>query len=287
MKAKGTSFSMKHLLDCNGKTLDLSTPKVMGILNITPDSFYDGNPHRSLDEIIALSRKMINEGATMLDIGGLSTRPGAQEASKEEEWKRIEFVLKNLRQTFPETILSIDTFQSFVAERAIALGADMINDISGGAFDKKMPEIVATKNIPFVLMHIQGRPGNMQLNPEYKNLIEDIKTFFTKQIQIFKELAFDKIILDPGFGFGKTLEHNYSLLKNLKEFEDFGFPILAGLSRKSMINKVLSTLPSEALNGTTIVNTIALQNGAKILRVHDVKEAMEAIKIVDCLKVAP
>jgi dihydropteroate synthase len=226
---------------------------------------------------------MIVAGASIVDIGGRSTRPGAMEISHEDEWKRIEPVLRAVRKTFPDICISVDTYLTDIAEKALDNGADMINDISGGTFDENMAPLIGKRNVPYVIMHIQGRPGNMQQNPVYNDVVEDIASFFEKQIITFQEHGASQLILDPGFGFGKTLKHNYKLLKDLKRFTSFGYPILAGISRKSMINKVIGTLAEDALNGTTALNTIALLNGASILRVHDVKEAVETIKLVENL----
>ncbi|MCF8227833.1 MAG: dihydropteroate synthase [Bacteroidales bacterium] len=284
MTRKGTSFSEKQLLECGGKKLDLSTPAVMGVLNITPDSFYDGGKNTDFKTIENSLEEMIREGASIIDIGGTSTRPGAPEVSKKLEWERIEPVLRFVLKTYPEMIVSIDTYRSQVAEKAMEAGVHIINDISGGTFDEQMIPLISQSNCAFVIMHIQGTPRNMQKNPAYSNVTKEIGNFFQQQINQFKKHGFDNLILDPGFGFGKTVEHNFSLLKNLGIYREFDFPLLAGLSRKSMINKILGTQPASALNGTTTVNTIALLNGANILRVHDVKEAVEAVKIVEKLK---
>ena len=259
---------------------DLTSPKLMGILNITPDSFYDGGKYTDPESYLHRADKMISEGAAIIDIGGASSRPGAAEVSSAEEWNRLEPVLSDLRKNFPQICISIDTFHSEVAEKALNSGADMINDISGGTFDKKMPALIGENNTPYVIMHIKGRPGDMQKDPFYNNVVDDISEFFKRQIEVFTSNGADQLILDPGFGFGKTLEHNYSLLHSLNTFTSLGYPLLAGISRKSMINKVLDIKAEEALNGTTVLNTIALLNGAKILRVHDVKEAMESIRLV-------
>lgn len=262
---------------------DLSIPVVMGILNVTPDSFYDGG--RYIDERSSMIKveQMISAGALIIDIGGTSTRPGAGEISDEEEWGRIAPVLRETRKKFKKICISVDTTNAKTAEKALDLGADMINDISGGTFDIKMPFLIGDRNVPYVIMHIQGQPGDMQQNPEYNNVVEDVSAFFKEQINTFRAHGASKLILDPGFGFGKTLAHNYTLLKNLDRFTSFGYPVMAGLSRKSMINKVISTPPEDALNGTTVLNTIALLNGAKILRVHDVKEAVETVKLIEKL----
>ncbi len=291
---KNTFFSSKRIFEFNGKTMDFSTARVMGILNVTPDSFYDGNltsPPVPLSNMERGNRgqgvkggeveQMVHEGAYIIDIGAVSTRPGAPEVSTEEEKRRLLPVLREMRKSFPDIIISIDTFRSEIAEMAAGEGADMINDISGGTFDPMMIPTVVKQKIPFVIMHIQGTPATMQVNPVYENVIEEVFGFLLKQAKTLEEQGHHKIILDPGFGFGKTVEHNYTLLNSLNELADSGYPVLAGLSRKSMINRVLGTKPAEALNGTTVLNTIALLNGASILRVHDVKEAVEAVTLLE------
>lgn len=285
MKRKGTSFSEKRQINCGGKTLDLSTPAVMGILNITPDSFYDGGKNTDFKSIENSLQEMTSEGAAIIDIGGVSTRPGAEEISQKKEWERIEPVLRFCLKTYSDLIVSVDTYQSGVAEKALEAGAHIINDISGGRFDEKMIPLVSQSDAAFIIMHIQGKPRDMQKNPYYQDVVQEITDFFQQQISAFEKHGFDKLILDPGFGFGKTVDHNYTLLKNLESLKSIGFPVLAGLSRKSMINKVLGTKPATALNGTSVANTIALMHGADILRVHDVREAVEAAKIVVKLKV--
>lgn len=259
---------------------DLSSPVVMGILNITPDSFYDGGRFQEEESWLIQSDKMITEGAAIIDIGGASSKPGAQALSPEEEWNRLSPALEIIRKKYQDICISIDTYHSQVATWAIPAGADMINDISGGIFDgEKMAKVISNENTPYVMMHMQGMPNNMQITPTYEDVVEEIRHFFEEQIQLFKQAGADNLILDPGFGFGKDVKHNYELLGNLKAFNDLGYPVMAGISRKSMINKVLNISAKEALNGTSILNTIALINGAKILRVHDVKEAVEAVKL--------
>lgn len=252
---------------------------VMGILNITKDSFYDGDKYNTDEKIINQAKKMLDEGATIIDIGAQSSRPGAKQISSEQELKILIPAIKLLKKKLPDTYLSIDTFWSNTARKCIALGADMINDISAGNIDEKMLPTIAKINKPYVLMHMQGKPKNMQTNPTYINLVEEIKDFFKEKIQHLNSLGFKKIILDPGFGFGKTLEDNYKLMNQLNEFQQFKYPILVGISRKSMIYNLLNGTANDALNGTSILNTIALQKGARILRVHDAKEAIECIKI--------
>lgn len=273
------------ILAFKDRFLDVSKPVVMGILNVAPDSFFDGGKYNSEKETITQTEKMLSEGAAIIDIGAVSTRPGAKEISEKGEWQRLQPVLKTLINQFPEAIFSVDTYRSYIAEIAIQEGAKMVNDISGGTFDSRMPETIAKLKVPFVLMHIKGTPQNMQVDPHYDNVVEEVKKFFELQLKKFKEIGVsENIILDPGFGFGKTVEHNYRLLRELKVFGDLGFPVMAGLSRKSMINKLLKIKPVEALNGTTILNTVALLNGANVLRVHDVKEAIQAIELVQFYK---
>lgn len=257
--------------------------QVMGILNLTPDSFYDGGKYGSPADALRRAELMVREGAAILDLGAVSTRPGAVQPSEEEEWRRLAPVLQVLAQSFPGIQLSVDTYRSGIARKAIESGAHLINDISGGTMDAAMFETVAALNVPYVLMHIQGRPETMQENPQYENVVNEVKQFFEERIARLKKLGFEKIILDPGFGFGKTMEHNYQLLAALDTFSAMGYPVLAGLSRKSMITKFLNVKKEDALNGTTALNMIALQKGATLLRVHDVKEAVECVKIFNML----
>jgi dihydropteroate synthase len=278
---KGTFFYKKTTLNCKGKILYFQYPIVMGILNITPDSFYDGGMYESEPDIIKRVGKMLAEGASIIDIGSMSTKPGAQIISEHEELNRLIPVIKSIIVHFPDIIISVDTFRSNVARVAIKEGAAIINDISGGDMDVKMFETIARLNVPYVLMHMQGTPQTMQKNPEYKDVVKDIIYILSEKVEKLKQLGVNDIIIDPGFGFGKTVEHNYQLLKNLKCFDFFELPILVGISRKSMINKVLHIKPEDALNATSILNTIALLNGANILRVHDVKEAVETIKLLE------
>jgi dihydropteroate synthase len=268
----------------NGKQLSFEKAQVMAIINITPDSFYDGGKFSSVTDIIKDAEMKIHEGATIIDIGAASSRPNAIAISAKDEIIRLREPLMKLRKEFPEIFISIDTYFADVAEFAIDLGADIINDISGSQMDQSMLDVVAKHQIAYVLMHMQGTPQNMQKNPSYDDVVKDISTFYTSKIEQCKSLGFDKLIIDVGFGFGKTLEHNYQLLKHLNEFIVFDYPLLVGLSRKSMINKVIHTSPVTALNGTTVLNTIALQNGAKILRVHDIKEAKQAVDLFEFYK---
>lgn len=280
--AKDTEFSYIS----NNKTLRFKSPLVMGILNITPDSFFDGGNYNNEKAQIEQVKIMLEQGADIIDIGAMSTRPGAKNFTEQEEINRIKPVLKKLLKKFPDTIFSVDTYRSEVAKISADNGVHIINDISGGEIDKNMFKTIAKLNIPYILMHMQGTPQNMQKNPVYNNVVEDVYNYLSEKIIELNNLGFEKIILDPGFGFGKTVQHNYKLLKELKYFKKMNLPILVGVSRKSMINKVLGTIPAEALNGTTVLNTIALLNGANILRVHDVKEAKQAIKIVKQLNEA-
>lgn len=268
----------------NGKQLSFEKAQVMAIINITPDSFYDGGKFSSVSDIIKDAEIKIREGASILDVGAASSRPKAVAVSVKDEVFRLKEPLLKLRKEFPKTIISVDTYLSEVAEFAIDLGADMINDISGGEMDSKMMDVVAKHQIAYVLMHMQGTPQNMQVNPSYENIVNELIDFYRTKIDYCKSKGFDKLIIDVGFGFGKTVEHNYQLLKDLSRFTMLEYPLLVGLSRKSMINSVIHTTPTTALNGTTVLNAIALQNGAKILRVHDVKEAKQAIDLFEFYK---
>ncbi len=270
-------------ITCNTKIIDLSIPKVMGILNITPDSFYDGGKFKSDKSILKQIEKMLKQGATFIDVGAYSSRPNAIHITEEEELRRIVPIIDLLVNEFPEIILSIDTFRSKVASTCIESGASIINDISGGSLDNKMFVTIAKYQAPYILMHLKGTPQNMQENPFYNDIISEITTYFETKIKQLHKLKVRDIIIDLGFGFGKTIEHNYKILNELGEFKKLGLPLLAGMSRKSMLYKILDSKPSKMKNATSIVNTIALQNGAKILRVHDVKEAMECIKITNYL----
>lgn len=267
-------------INCKGNLIDISSPKVMGILNVTPDSFYDGGKYKNEVAILSQVELMLQEGATFIDVGAYSSRPGAAHISEEEELNRIVPVIELLLKHFSEIIISVDTFRSNIAKATINAGAAIVNDISGGKMDAKMFETVAELQVPYILMHMLGTPQNMQKNPVYEDVVKDIISFFAKQIFELHQLKLNDIIIDVGFGFGKTLAHNFEILKNLELFKSLDAPILAGISRKSMLYKTLDVSAQEALNATTTANTIALLNGANILRVHDVKEAVEAIKIV-------
>lgn len=271
-------------INCKGTLVDLSSPKVMGILNITPDSFYDGGKYKNEVAILNQVEKMLFEGATFIDVGAYSSRPGAKHISEEEELQRILPVINLLIKNYPEIIISVDTFRSKIAMETINSGAAIINDISGGKMDDIMFDTVANLQVPYILMHMLGTPQNMQLNPVYEDVTKEIISFFAKQIFDLHQLKLNDVIIDVGFGFGKTIDHNFEILKNLSLFKSLDAPILAGVSRKSMLYKTLDISAQEALNATTSANTIALLNGANILRVHDVKEAIEAIKIVEQIR---
>ena len=264
-------------INIRGRLFDLSKPKVMGILNLTPDSFYDGGVHNEINKIEDHVNKMVNDGMDILDIGGYSSKPGAKNISVDEELSRVIPILKHIRKIFPELVISIDTFRSKIASASLNEGADIINDISGGTLDKNMMSVVAKNNCPYILMHMQGNPQNMQNDPSYENVTLEIIQYLAQRIKIAHDNNVVDLIVDPGFGFGKTLEHNFEILNNLEKFNVLDTPILAGFSRKSMIYKTLKTSSEKALNGTSSLNTIALTKGAKILRVHDVKEAKECI----------
>ena len=264
-------------INIRGRLFDLSKPKVMGILNLTPDSFYDGGVHNEINKIEDHVNKMVNDGMDILDIGGYSSKPGAKNISVNEELSRVIPILKHIRKIFPELVISIDTFRSKIASESLNEGADIINDISGGTLDKNMMSVVAKNNCPYILMHMQRNPQNMQNDPSYENVTLEIIQYLAQRIKIAHDNNIVDIIVDPGFGFGKTLEHNFEILNNLEKFNVLDTPILAGFSRKSMIYKTLKTSSEKALNGTSSLNTIALTKGAKILRVHDVKEAKECI----------
>lgn len=277
-----TNFS--KTLSCNGKTLSLEKPVVMGILNITPDSFYEASRMNKDEIYLSNAEKMINDGATILDIGGQSTRPNAVLISSDDELARIIPVIKNIRKHFPDVLISIDTFYSKVAKESIDLGVNIINDISGGKMDAEMFATISRTKAAYILMHSRGTPQTMQSLTHYDNLVADMFYYFNQKINELKQLDFENIIIDLGFGFAKTIDQNFELLSRMNEFSKLNKPILAGLSRKSMIYNTLQTTADHALNGTTVLNTIALQNGASILRVHDVKEAMETIMLWEKMK---
>lgn len=276
---------MLQTIQANGNILDLSQPVVMGILNATPDSFYTKGKASLLSEMLLNAEQMIMQGATILDIGGMSTRPGAPQVDLDTELQRVIPAVTEIRKKFPHIFISIDTYRSEVAHQSALVGADIINDISAGDLDNNMFNVVAHHKLAYLMMHMQGNPQTMQINPEYEHdIVLQITKYFIQKINQLNALSVYDIILDIGFGFGKSLEHNYTLLKRLQEFEMLGYPMLAGLSRKSMLQKLLDIDAEHALNSTSITNIIALQNNAKILRVHDVKEAMECVKIYKYIK---
>ena len=272
-------------INVKGKLIDLSVPRVMGIINVTPDSFFSGSRAESEGEIIEKAGMMLEEGADFLDIGGWSSRPGAGEITPEEEMKRVINAVRVVSSEFPEAVISVDTYRSEIAERAILeYGAAMINDIAGGEADRLMFQTVARLQVPYIMMHMQGKPDTMQENPFYEDVTAEIIRWFGERIVKLHSMGVNDIIIDPGFGFGKNIRHNFELLKHLGDFSITGLPLLAGVSRKSMIWKTLGITPEEALNGTTVLNTVALLAGADILRVHDVKEAVQAVKLVQSMK---
>ena len=268
----------------NGKSLTFIKPVIMAIVNITPDSFYDGGKFDTLDDILRDVEQKISLGAGIIDIGAASSRPNAPEISEDLELERLLPALEMVRKNFPDTIISVDTFRAKVAKECALRGVDIINDIGGGSLDATMFDTIALLNLPYILMHLDGTPQTMQHQAEYEHVVTQVKESLHVKIKALESRNFKKIIIDPGFGFGKSLANNYQLLKNLNEFSSLGYPLLAGISRKSMINKVLGTNPVTALNGTTVLNTIALLNGAKLLRVHDVNEAKQAIELVEFYK---
>lgn len=270
-------------INCKGKLLNFDSPIVMGILNVTPDSFYDGGNLSNEDKIIEKANQMLSEGATILDVGGYSSKPGATEVSEKEEINRVVPAIKSILSQFPEAILSVDTFRSSVAREAVNAGASIINDISAGELDPTMFATVRELQVPYCIMHMQGNPKTMQQNPTYQNVVTEVFYSLSKKVEQLKELGVNDILIDPGFGFGKTIEHNYEILNHLNHFSLMNLPILVGVSRKSMIYKVLENTPSEALNGTTALNSFALMKGANILRVHDVKQAQETIYLFNKL----
>ena len=272
-------------INANGRLMDLSEPQVMGILNVTPDSFYAGSHGVTEGYIIDRIHQIMNEGASIIDIGACSTRPGADEVSIEEEMSRLRIGLELIRKHRPDAIVSVDTYRADVAKMCVEeYGAAIINDISAGQMDEQMFPTIARLGIPYIIMHMKGTPKDMQVNPQYDHFLKEVFYYFSEKVQRLRDLGVKDIIIDPGFGFGKTLEHNYELMNHLEEFALFELPLLVGVSRKSMIYKHLDITPEEALNGTTTLNTIALLKGASILRVHDVREAMESVKIVQKMR---
>lgn len=267
-------------INCKGTLIDLSTPKVMGIVNVTPDSFFDGGKLTNSDEIVLQVEKMLNDGATFIDLGGYSSKPGAEFVSETEELNRVIPIVKLLVEKFPAILLSIDTFRSEVAKQSVENGAAIINDISAGLLDEKMLETVAKLQVPYIMMHMKGTPKTMQSLANYDDLLKEMNFYFSERIAKARNFGLNDIIIDPGFGFAKTIEHNYELLQNLEVLQFHELPILAGISRKSMIYKTLDSKPENALNGTTFLHAFCLQKGTNILRVHDVKEAVECVKLM-------
>ena len=275
-----------YTINVNGTLMDLATPRVMGIVNVTPDSFFAGSRTRTEADIARRVEQLVAEGADILDVGGYSSRPGADDVSPEEERERLRLGLGVIRRVAPEAVVSVDTFRADVARMCVEeYGAALVNDISGGELDAEMFPTVARLGVPYVLMHMQGTPQTMQDRPQYNNVLRDVFLYFARKVQQLRDLGQKDILLDPGFGFGKTLEDNYALLAHLEEFSSvFGLPVLVGVSRKSMITRLLDITPAEALNGTTVLNTLCLQKGASVLRVHDVRPAVEAVRLVQAMQ---
>ena len=282
--AKDTFLNRKITLNSKGKLIELSQPAIMAILNLTPDSFYSQSRISTIDEALKRTATFIQEGAQFIDIGAYSSRPGAIHISEAEELERLIPIVEAIAKEFPETLISIDTFRAKVAETAILSGAHLINDISAGNLDEAMFETIAKLQVPYIMMHMKGTPQNMQEKPTYENITHEVLTYFIEKVSQLKKFGVKDIIIDPGFGFAKTIDHNYKLLQEMESLNILSLPILVGFSRKSMITKVLDLKNEEALNGTTILNTISLQKGATILRVHDVKAAMECIKLSEKVK---
>lgn len=272
-------------INVNGSLLDLSQPRVMGILNVTPDSFYAGSRTQTEAEIVRRVKQIVSEGAAIIDIGAYSSRPNADNVSAREEMERLRMGLKILFEIQPDAVVSVDTFRADVARMCVEeYGVAIINDIAAGEMDANMFHTVAALNVPYIMMHMQGTPQSMQQHPHYDNLLKEVFLYFARKVQQLRDLGVKDIILDPGFGFGKTMEHNYELLSHLEEFRIFELPLLVGVSRKSMIYRLLDITPQEALNGTTVLDTVCLLKGADILRVHDVKEAVETVRIVQAMR---
>ena len=272
-------------INVNGSLLDLSQPRVMGILNVTPDSFYAGSRTQTEAEIVRRVKQIVSEGAAIIDIGAYSSRPNADNVSAREEMERLRMGLKILFEIQPDAVVSVDTFRADVARMCVEeYGVAIINDIAAGEMDANMFHTVAALNVPYIMMHMQGTPQSMQQHPHYDNLLKEVFLYFARKVQQLRDLGVKDIILDPGFGFGKTMEHNYELLSHLEEFRIFELPLLVGVSRKSMIYRLLDITPQEALNGTTVLDTICLLKGADILRVHDVREAVETVRIVQAMR---
>lgn len=270
-------------INCKGKLIDLDTPKVMGILNITPDSFYDGGSYKDEQDVLRQAEKMLIDGATFIDVGAYSSRPGATDISVDEECKRLIPMVKLLVNNFPEILLSVDTFRAKVAQEALSVGASLINDISAGLIDDQMLQTVSELKVPYILMHMQGTPQTMKMLTQYEDLVKEVIFYLSKRVAAARALGINDVIIDPGFGFAKTVSQNFKLLNAADQLQILDLPLLIGLSRKSMITETLDVDAQSALNGTTVLNTIALEKGASILRVHDVKEAVEAVKLYQTL----
>ncbi|MBO9731098.1 MAG: dihydropteroate synthase [Chitinophaga sp.] len=272
-------------INCRGQLLSLSTPVVMGIINVTTDSFYEGNRMHELHQVVEKARQHLEEGAAILDLGAQSTRPGAEVVGADEELHRLLPAIHAILNRFPTAIISIDTWYAAVAEKTVHAGAAIINDVSAGDMDEQMIPVVGQLQVPYIAMHMQGKPATMQQQPHYEDVVSEVLDYLKQKLAVARAAGIKDFIADPGFGFGKTIDHNYTLLKNLHLFKDLlGIPVLTGISRKSMIYKLLNITPVEALNGTTVLNTIALQQGTHILRVHDVKAAVEAVRIMEKMK---
>ena len=285
MENKDTIFSKKSTINCNGSLLDFSVPRIMGILNVTPDSFYDGGYYYDPQSLSQRIKQLVEEGADIIDVGGYSSRPGADHIPAEEEWGRLEPVLKRIREEYPEAIVSVDTFRAGIAREAVeTYKIDIVNDISAGELDENMFGTIAELQVPYIMMHMKGTPQNMKEMAMYDDLIGEVMDYFSHKYEQLRRMGVNDVIIDPGIGFGKNIEHNFLLMKKLEQFQVFNLPLLLGISRKSMIFKTLNIEPSDALNGTTVMNTVGLLSGADILRVHDVKEAREAIKLVQKLQ---
>jgi len=275
-----------YTINCKGKLLVIDQPWVMGIINATPDSFFEGHLSKEMDSIVTLAGTMLADGAAILDIGGQSTKPGSKKITAEEEINRVIPVIEAIAQQYPDAIISVDTFYSAVAIAAVKAGASVVNDVSGGTMDHDMLNVVADLKTPFICMHMQGTPETMQQQTVYQNVVTDVLDYLSRRVDSCRKAGINDVIVDPGFGFGKTIQQNFHLLKNLLAFSILDTPLLVGLSRKSTIYKTLNLTAAEALNGTTSLNTIALLNGASILRVHDVKEAWQAVQLVEAYKKA-
>ena len=270
-------------INCNGNIIDFTSPKIMGILNVTPNSFYDGGKHNRIDTALLQTEKMISEGATFIDVGGASSKPGVEEVSPDEELKRVLPVIEKISKNFPHIYISIDTYRSNVARQAVDAGAQLVNDISAGNADDNMLKTVGKLGVPYIAMHMQGTPKTMQNKPTYDDVLIAIRSFFSEKIAAAHAAGINDIIVDPGFGFGKTPQHNFALLNHLNTLQIDGVPLLVGVSRKSMIHKTLNIDIQQALNGTTVLHTVALRQGAHLLRVHDVKEAKQAVDLIKAL----